>query len=123
MSHERATVPCNGCTLCCRADAILLLPQEGDVVESYDCEMRDLPGIGVGPVLKKKAGVNECVYLVDGRCSIWARAPVICRVFDCWRWYLSKTRPARRRMVKSGLADQAVFDAGRERVASLDVPA
>jgi len=116
--RPRATVPCGGCHLCCHGDAIMLLPDEGDDVASYDHEIVTLPGVGTGAILKKTDG--HCVYLIDGRCSIWERAPTICRVFDCRRWYLSKTRPERRRMVKAGFADQAVFDAGRDRLSTLE---
>lgn len=116
---ERANVPCGSCRLCCRADVIMLLPEEGDDVASYEHEILRLPE-GVGAVVKKGADGN-CIYLgVDG-CTIHDRAPAICRIFDCRRWFLSKTRPERRRLVKAGMADKEIFEAGRERLHTLEV--
>ena len=114
---DRANVPCGSCNLCCHHDLIMLMPEEGDDVASYEHNVITLPGVGTAAVLKKNG--RDCVYLKDGRCSIWERAPKICRVFDCRRWFLSKTRTERRQMVKSGMADKAIFEAGRERLASL----
>lgn len=112
---DRASVPCNGCTLCCQKDAIVLLPERGDDISQYKHSIVD----GV-PMVNKVDG--HCVYLIDGKCSIWDRAPFMCRLFDCRLWYLSKTRAERRRLVKSGHADREVFDAGRARLDSLDSP-
>lgn len=117
MTEFRANVPCGSCQLCCHHDVIMLFPEKGDDVSSYEHEYRDLP-MGRVPILKKGASGN-CVYLGTSGCTIHDRAPAICRVFDCRRWYLSKTRTERRVMVKLGMADQAIFDAGRERLASL----
>lgn len=113
MTHQRADVPCGDCRLCCRSDVIMLLPDEGDVVESYEHIVVDLPE-GRGAILKKGADGN-CIYLGPEGCTIHDRAPLICRVFDCRRWFLSKTRIERRAMVKSGLADADIFEAGRKR--------
>ena len=118
MSLPRSNVPCGSCSLCCRADVIMLMPEEGDDVASYEHNITTLAGTSRAVV--KKGDDGNCIYLKSGRCSIWDRAPAICRVFDCRGWYLSKTRPERRRLVKQGIADQAVFDAGRERLPSLE---
>lgn len=96
----------------------MLLADEGDNVESYEYEVKTLaPGL-TGPVLKMKLN-GDCVYLGEDGCTIHGRAPKICRVFDCRRWFLSKTRAERRRLVRNGHASKEVFDAGRERAASL----
>lgn len=111
---ERANVPCNGCTLCCRHhNAVLLMPEHGDVLATYDYDMVEpFPGAGLMPILKRVDGV--CIYLKDGGCSIWWRSPAVCRTFDCRGWYQSMTRAERRRLVRTGLASQEVFDRGRE---------
>ena len=97
----------------------MLFPDEGDVVESYEHRVVDLPE-GRGAILKKGSDGN-CIYLGPSGCTIHDRAPKICRVFDCRRWFLSKSRNERRTMVKAGAADAAVFEAGRKRVSSLTV--
>lgn len=115
---NRADVPCGSCHLCCRGDVIMLLPDEGDDVASYEHEIVTLPGVGTGAVLKKGRDGN-CIYLGPDGCTIHDRAPTICRIFDCRRWFMSKTRAERRRLVASGLADKEIFEAGRQRLASL----
>lgn len=91
---ETSHVPCGNCHLCCRSDVIMLLPEHGDVIESYDHEWVTLPE-GRGAVVKKGADGN-CIYLGPDGCTIHNRAPAICRIFDCRRWLLSKTRNERR---------------------------
>jgi Fe-S-cluster containining protein len=92
----------------------MLLPEHGDVIEGYDHEWVTLPE-GRGAVVKKGADGN-CIYLGPDGCTIHDRAPAICRIFDCRRWFLSKTRNERRALVKSGMADADVFEAGRKRL-------
>lgn len=94
----------------------MLFPEEGDDVASYEHEVITLGSDSVA-VLKKNG--RDCVYLKDGRCSIWERAPKICRVFDCRLWFLGKTRNERRQLVKSGRADKAIFEAGRQRLGTM----
>lgn len=112
-------VPCGSCHRCCQGhNAIMLLEDEGDNLENYDYEIKTLaPGL-TGPVLKEKSN-GDCIYLGEDGCTIHDRAPKVCRVFDCRRWYLSHSRAERKRMVKRGLASKDVFDAGRERAGTL----
>lgn len=114
---ERASVPCGTCNACCHGDAVTLRPDHGDHLDDYLYEMAALPVFGLWPVLKKVDG--HCVYLKDGRCSIWSRAPAVCRAFDCRRFYLSRSRAERRRMVREGLGGQAVMKAGKDRLHTL----
>jgi len=116
--NTRANVPCGDCRLCCRGDVIMLLPEQGDVVESYQHIVVDLPE-GRGAIVAKGADGN-CIYLGMNGCTIHERAPFICRIFDCRRWFLSRTRRERRMMVKAGVADAAIFEAGRKRLSSLE---
>lgn len=115
---ERSSVPCGSCHSCCRGDVIILMPDKGDVVESYQHDILALPIVGPIAVVSKGFDGN-CIYLGADGCSIHDRAPVICRTFDCRRLFLSKTRKERRAMVKSGMASAEVFTAGRKRLASL----
>jgi hypothetical protein len=95
----------------------MLFPDEGDIIESYEHAVVELPE-GRGAILKKGADGN-CIYLGPDGCTIHDRAPLICRMFDCRRWFLSKTRNDRRALIKAGIADADIFEAGRKRVASL----
>lgn len=106
--RPRSNVPCGSCHLCCHGDLIVLFEEKGDDIASYEHEI--INGL---PIVKKTAD-GKCVYLGDSGCTIHDRAPAICRHFDCRGWFLSKTRQERRRMVKDGIADRAIFARGRE---------
>lgn len=107
------SVPCGGCTACCKGEAVYLVP--GDAVASYLVEMS--PG-GKGLVLQRKAN-GECVYLDASGCTIHDRAPTLCKVYDCRRQYQMYSRLTRRKMQSQGLLDAAVMEAGRKRVHTL----
>ena len=110
---ERASVPCNGCTLCCRGDAIILHPECGDDVSLYETETISHPFTGKPVLMLTKKSNGDCTYLGATGCTIHDHAPTICREFDCGRMYERFTRAERRRMVASGLFDREVFEAGR----------
>jgi hypothetical protein len=111
-----AVVPCGSCRRCCQGNSIvMLLEQEGDLIESYQHEFVNLPGAGRGPILKRTAD-GDCVYLGESGCTIHDRAPVVCRVFDCrgaYSAFMTHPRPDRRRMVKSRAVDPEILDRGR----------
>jgi hypothetical protein len=102
-------VPCNGCTLCCQADAIRLLPE--DNVEDYQTEPH--PYIPGALMLAHKPN-GECVYLYNQGCSIHDRAPSMCRIADC-RSVAAKFNFEQARTLHSlGRLDLRVWDRGRE---------
>ena len=76
---DRALVPCNGCTACCRNTRVLVHSVLGDNPEDYETE--DYQGLRV---LKRKPS-GDCIYLEDSGCTIWERPPAQCREFDCRR--------------------------------------
>ena len=100
--------PCNGCTACCRGDTIELYSEYGDDPATYQTEM----GSSSRPILAKKPGTTDCVYLGDGGCTIHDRAPAMCRVFDCGKYFalLSRTERLQRVKRRPGLAE--VFKQG-----------
>jgi uncharacterized protein len=112
---ERA-VPCGVCTLCCRSgEAIVLHPEDGDVIENYETEVvwHPLTKDRAISILKQKPN-GDCIYVGPFGCTIHAKRPLICREFDC-RGFYEKMKGARgRKLVKQGLASQAVLDRGRE---------
>lgn len=76
--HNTATVPCNGCTLCCQGDAIRLLPE--DDPSQYQTVPHDwMPGQLM--LDHKKNG--DCIYLGETGCTIHDRKPLMCREMDC----------------------------------------
>ena len=116
---DRAIVPCNGCKLCCKNDAILLQPEHGDQPATYDTMPFKHPLTGEDAFVLKRKPNGECVYLDETGCTIWNRAPALCQSFDCRLNYLKYTRHMRKQLTKKGLLSKAVLDAGRERLATL----
>ena len=97
MPDERAVVPCNGCTACCRNQRIMLDPDE-DITQYHAVPTRR--GVD-GPtqyMLRHKPN-GECFYLGDAGCTIHDRAPRACRTFDCRRWAKSFTTRQKRRIL------------------------
>lgn len=116
----RRDVPCGSCRACCVRDAIILHPEDGDVVEQY--KTREV----FHPFLKKRVHMLEhkpngggCIYLGPEGCTIHDRAPAICRGFDCRRLFLKFSRVERKRLLRSGSLDRDVMNAGRDRLSTL----
>jgi uncharacterized protein len=78
MKKSRTTVPCNGCTLCCRGDAIRLFAED----RASEYETVPHPFIP-GALMIAHQDNGNCIYLVDSGCSIHDRAPSLCRTADC----------------------------------------
>lgn len=114
------TVPCNGCTACCRNELLFLHPEMGDRPESYETKPAVNPLNGrAGLALEQKPN-GDCIYLGDVGCTIHGRAPAICKAFDCRRWFLSLgSRSERRRLLRAGMVTKDVLDAGRSRLETL----
>jgi len=111
-------VPCNGCTICCKKEIIALQPSDNPDV--YRCTTALDPISGRIIVVLERKPNGDCIYLNDTGCSIHGRAPVICREFDCRKFYLSLgSRANRRRLLRRGDADRELFDAARARLDSL----
>ena len=113
-------VPCGPCHACCRSELVMILPDEGDIIENYDHELIFIPGVGEMAFLRHLKN-GDCVYLGRDGCTIHGRAPHLCKIFDCRGFYLSKTRAERQEHRKHGLVARAVLNAGRERLQTLDI--
>jgi hypothetical protein len=110
----RPNVPCGACHACCRHEYVMLLPEYGDDVASFDHV--PLPGTEYQMLRHKTNG--ECVYLDEHGCTIHDRAPVVCKKFDCRAFFLGMTRNERR-MYKHAKVKSEIFKAARERLSSL----
>lgn len=76
-----SNVPCGDCSECCTFGAegfahVELTDGEGDA-STYRTHEVD------GKLVLDTREDGSCVYLEDGRCSIYSRRPWACRVFDC----------------------------------------
>lgn len=90
-------LPCNGCTLCCRGDAIFLHPELGDDETQYETtEYQNRK------ILAHKPN-NDCYYLDRQKgCTIWERRPAICKELDCRIW-LSFSKRKKFELINSGM--------------------
>ena len=105
-------MPCGDCHLCCRL-MTPLQPDKGDDPSSYQTAMCHTPGKAPYLILDRHAN-GDCVYLSKEGCTIWERAPAVCREFDCRHVYKNSDRIGRRLAIKNGDMSKAIFDRGRE---------
>lgn len=105
---------CGSCTaLCCKNDLIVLHPELGDDVASYEAEAITHPLTGKpGWALTHKAN-GDCIYLGDSGCTIHGRHPAICREYDCGDQFAKMDRVMRRRFIKAGAFSKAQLQQGR----------
>jgi len=106
-------VPCNGCTLCCQHDLIMLHPEDGDDPAAYETVPATSPVTGRPGLALAHRPDGACVYLGEAGCTIHGRQPVICREFDCGLMWARMPRAERRRLVRTGAYDAEVFRQGR----------
>jgi hypothetical protein len=72
-------VNCSDCFECCRFFKIPLSPYECTWIEHEETD-------GIIHIKKKPDG--SCIYLKDGKCSIYDKRPMACREYSCkhdWR--------------------------------------
>ena len=74
----QGNVPCDGCTLCCRGDAIRMLP--GDDLSKFQTIPHDH---FKGHLMLAHKANGECVYLYGQGCTIQTDKPQMCREMDC----------------------------------------
>lgn len=114
----RVGVPCGGCTACCRNELVVLYPEDGDDLRSFDYDEVEIEDGSKLAVVKQREN-GDCVYLGPAGCTIHERAPLICQHFDCRRYFLSMTRVERRMIEKVSRGKLDIFKAGRERAHTL----
>jgi Fe-S-cluster containining protein len=119
-SNEQTEVPCGGCTQCCRSgQGLLLHPEQGDEVQSYQVQVRKDAASGAFVYLLDTNEKGECVYLGPSGCTIYNRRPLLCRSFDCRKHYLILPKQDRDNLVRLGLSSRAVFNEARRRLKTL----
>lgn len=119
--HQKilTTVQCNGCTVCCKGDAIFIHPDEGDDPEKYQTVEQVNPVTGEKALMLDHKENGDCVYLTEEGCGIYLDRPVICKSFDCRKQYLMMTKAMRARLNSNGMMGQDMFKEGKKRVRTL----
>lgn len=110
----RAETPCNGCTLCCRNDAIMLHPEHGDKPETYLTTPYVNPLTGEPGLMLAKKDNGECIYLGNSGCTIHDRSPTICQTFDCGKMFKAFPLKMRAKLLEAGMVSKEVMDMGRQ---------
>lgn len=114
---------CDGCTECCRSgQGLVLHPEEGDDVESYTHRIAGRRADGSAVFVLATNEKGWCAYLGESGCTIYARRPLLCRNFDCRKYYLMLPRGDRDNLVRLQLSSRAVFNAGKARLKTLSAP-
>ena len=116
---EETAVPCNGCTLCCKGDAIFLHPLEGDDPSKYQTVEAYNPISKTNALMLDHKPNGDCIYLEGGGCSIYNGRPLICRKYDCRKQFLSLTKAIKRMTIEKGFASPDTYEAGKKRQWSL----
>lgn len=118
---DQNSIPCDGCTACCKTDQVILRPEAGDDLAFYDHEYIEsalYPGRRV-PALKRDPRTGHCVYLRETGCAIHGRAPSTCRRFHCARLFKALGRLSRAKRdalwARGDVLDQAIVERGRDR--------
>ena len=73
-------VPCGECNKCCSLSP-LLTPEEFESGKYMYTFMKT--EFSDEPVVSIPRNKNGCMYLIEGKCSIYDDRPQSCRVFDC----------------------------------------
>jgi Putative zinc- or iron-chelating domain len=79
VKRGEVSVPCDTCNACCRSAKIIVELSEEEA-KRHGGE----PDAEYGWRMPKGAD-GSCIKLVDGKCSIYADRPFVCRTYDC-RW-------------------------------------
>ena len=80
QAHKEAVVPCGDCHACCRSFRHIRLDPDRDDLTVLQHDRR-----ADGTVWLKIVD-RVCAHLKDGRCSVYDKRPVNCRIFDCRKW-------------------------------------
>lgn len=108
------TVPCDGCTECCRNDTIHLLAERGDDLSAFMWHWEHGK-----PVLDRKPN-RDCIYLGSAGCTIHDRSPWVCRITDCREIFLATPKEMRRALIERNPHRARVYEAAKKRLHTLD---
>jgi Fe-S-cluster containining protein len=118
---DQNSVPCDGCTECCKTDQVILRPEAGDDLSAYDVEYiaSALYPDRLVPTLKRDPRTGYCIYLDSTGCTIHGNAPWTCRRFHCARMFKALGRLSRADRdalwARGDVLEEAIVERGRDR--------
>ena len=78
LTYKDAPINCEGCPApCCKQFNMPLTPRESK------CMPMDQVALANGIVYLEKGENHMCGYHQNGKCSIWAIRPIVCREYSC----------------------------------------
>lgn len=121
MNDATERVNCNGCTVCCHREMIILVT--GDNPNDYPGVITvDAPNPYTDEPTTKMLphrADGACIFLGMHGCTIYDKRPTMCRVFSCVgyvrRARAEKSESAIRKAIKRGEIDREIWDAGIKR--------
>lgn len=116
---QNTDVPCNGCRVCCKNQAIMLHPEKGDVEIGYKTVEIVNPMTGMPALMLDHKENGDCVYLGENGCEIYERRPVICQKYDCRKLYVTLTRAQREHLKQSNQYSSAEEEEAKKRIHTL----
>lgn len=116
LRKQPAKVPCNGCTACCKHDAVVLRPAER---MKYKHHIEQVAGKNYAVLDRKDNG--DCTYLMEDGCSIHDDAPDICKRMDCRVLYLITPAEIRGRRVKENPQMAIIYQEAEKRLDTLEI--
>lgn len=108
MSIDPFNVPCNGCTLCCKGDAVRLLPGD-DKTKWATVPHASMPG----ELMLAHKPNGDCFYLGESGCTIHGDKPLMCMEMDCRRIASALSFTQARKFDRAGRLPIAVWQRGR----------
>lgn len=85
--------PCNGCRKCCKDYFVELVKGKDDPKQYLTQKVK-----GYGSLVLQRKKNGECIYLGKTGCTIYDRAPTVCKSFDCRAWAFYATAKERDEM-------------------------
>ena len=118
MGEASSSVPCDGCTLCCKGQKVFLFDDEDATgLGAVPDIVPDFPGRPGRRALRLPlTAAGDCAHLTDHGCAIYERRPRVCRGFDCRAHYFLPANERRKREAMFSDHDRAICRRGRELV-------
>ncbi len=110
-------VPCNGCTRCCKGDAVRILETEDP--RNWKTEVHP---IFISKLMLAHKPNRDCRYLGSNGCTIHETKPQMCKDMDCRNIARAYTFTQARKLAAKNMLRFPVWKRGRELLSGNVVP-
>ncbi|MHB8392290.1 MAG: YkgJ family cysteine cluster protein [Acidobacteriaceae bacterium] len=119
MILKPISVPCGKCSACCHK--VIVGVSDEDIASGFPYKLRDH---GNYKTLERNEN-NDCIYLVDDKCSIYDNRPNICRAFDCrntWWHKFASANPGMKERIRFWIDTEQDYTAELEVISPAPTP-